>query len=146
MLVAELPVLAPVSGVTGTTQPETATFTFDVIQLDRYTLTANFGVFLLGGLKPANMTIINTVNQDNCGQDACLSIGVAQPMYFDSWQEEGGVFQSDQSQQVDLQGITPNFPHDSIRLRLWVGTNIELNNPIVSSSIPTYQVIANMSD
>ncbi|MDA4115484.1 MAG: hypothetical protein OK442_02880 [Thaumarchaeota archaeon] len=67
------------------------------------------------------------------------------PVVFDHWDGSSGTLTSSKEQRILIRNQSSYFPFESIGLQLWVGSNLTLAPPIVSSSLATYEISFTMT-
>jgi hypothetical protein len=132
-----------------TLQPKVVT-SIDITQINTNLVSANFKIELANARKPANVWMVNTLIVPNADPTETISIGVSisisNPITFDSWSNESGILTSGGLERLEIQNVTASFPHETIELRLWVGSNYSIDDPVVTTSVPTYQVTEHSTD
>jgi len=147
-------------GVTLTTLPPGVVSVINVTEINRTLIYASFHEELRNALKPADVWVVNTQISSSSSDESSdstngsgglnfaesVTVAVSKPIEFDSWSNQTGILASDGTEQLDIQHVSSNFPNEQISLRLWIGSNDSIDPPIVTTSIPTYQVTEQYTD
>jgi len=129
-----------------TNLPPRVITSIDITQINRSLITAQFNVELVNAIRPADVWMVNTKAEGQPPGTPGIYVQIAGPIVFDSWVNSTGTLTSGHTEQLQIQEIATNFPDDSAHIVLFVGSNYSIQEPIVSSSIPTYLVEEHYTD
>jgi len=104
-----------------------------VLSLGQTAATATFSAWVDPNTPVTTVSLLSEVSSNT------PSHSLAIPVVFDHWDESSGILTSAKVQRILIENQTSYFPFESIGLQLWIGSNLTLAAPIVSSSLATYQ-------
>jgi len=105
----------------------------NVLSVGATAATSTFTAWVDANTLVTSVSMLSEVPSGTSGHSLTI------PVVFDHWDESSGILTSAKEQRILIQNQSSYFPFESISLRLWVGSNLTLAPPIVTSSLATYE-------